>query len=69
MQNRHCDAEVPFVLPDPGILVAEMAELFAIIKIPLRGMEEHVVSEQTGFLSGGISMVCVVLGIQHKRDQ
>jgi len=48
--------------------MTEMGGLFAIIKSPLRGMGEHVVSEQTGFVSGGISMVCLVLGMQCKRD-
>lgn len=48
--------------------MTEMVGLFAIIKAPLRGMGEHVVSEQTGFVSGGISMVCVVLGIHCRRD-
>lgn len=31
-------------------------------------MGEHVVSEQTEFVSGGIRMVCLVLGIQCKTD-
>ena len=48
--------------------MAEMVGLFAITKAPLRGMGEHVVSEQTGFVSGGISTICVVLGIHCKRD-
>lgn len=48
--------------------MAERGGLLAIIKSPLRGMGEHVVSEQTGFVSRGISMVCLVLGMQCKRD-
>lgn len=36
---------------------AEMTGLFAIIKAPLGGVGESVVSEQTGFVSGGVSMV------------
>lgn len=37
--------------------MAEMTGLFAIIKAPLGVMGESVVSEQTGFVAGGVSMV------------
>lgn len=37
--------------------MAEMTGLFAIIKAPLGGVGESVVSEQTGLVSGGVSMV------------
>lgn len=37
--------------------VAEMTGPFAIIKYPLGGVGESVVSEQTGFVSGAVGMV------------
>lgn len=37
--------------------VAEMTKPFAIIRAPLGGVGESVVSEQTGLVSGGVGMV------------
>lgn len=41
--------------------------LSAIMTAPLRGMGEHTVSGQAGFVCGGVSMVCGVHGTQYRR--
>lgn len=55
--SRLCDAEIPLTLPNTWDSVADMTGLFAIIKAPLGGVGESVVSEEMGLVSGGIGRV------------